>query len=203
MATHRAEDAEAEKEVIRTHLTSHPNTPCPAIARFAVDVALTAQALELRYIVSGDIETLRIPPRGDAVFPDELWRHTCFELFIANEADSSYLEFNFSPSGAWAAYRFSSYRSGMTPLSNIVPPRISVNRSNTELQLTSIIAPDELTLLDRLLGITAVLEQESGALSYWALKHSAGKADFHWRKGFSLRVNGGQHPSITSVVTLG
>jgi len=189
--------------MLQTHLTSHPNTPCPAIARFAVDVALTAQALELRYIVSGDIETLRIPPRGDAVFTDELWRHTCFELFIANEADSSYLEFNFSPSGAWAAYHFSSYRTGMTPFANIVPPRISITRSNTELQLTSVIALDELTLPDRLLGITAVLERESGTLSYWALGHPVGKPDFHSKKGFLLRVNGGQHPSIGSVVTLG
>lgn len=174
----------------RIHLTRHPSTPCPTIERVETEVTATAQALELRYIVSGDIEALRIPPRGNAVFTDELWRHTCFELFIANKADPSYLEFNFSPSGAWAAYRFSSYRTGMTSLTTIVPPRISITRSNTELQLTSVIALDELTQPDRSLGIAAVLEQASGALSYWALKHSAGKPDFHWREGFSLAENG-------------
>ena len=41
---------------------------------------------------------------------DELWRHTCFELFARHSNESRYCEFNFSPCGDWAAYAFDNYR---------------------------------------------------------------------------------------------
>jgi hypothetical protein len=37
-----------------------------------------------------------------------------------------------------------------------------------------------------LLGLTAVVEEENGRLSYWALKHPPGKPDFHSPEGFVL-----------------
>ena len=37
---------------------------------------------------------------------DELWRHTCFELFVRYGNEPRYCEFNFAPSGDWAAYEF-------------------------------------------------------------------------------------------------
>ena len=47
---------------------------------------------------------------------DGLWRHTCFEAFIAAAVRPEYWEYNLSPSGAWAAYHFTGYRAGMEPL---------------------------------------------------------------------------------------
>ncbi len=38
------------------------------------------------------------------------------------------------------------------------------------------------------LALTTVVEQADGPLSYWALAHPAGKADFHHRDGFALAV---------------
>jgi hypothetical protein len=37
-------------------------------------------------------------------------------------------------------------------------------------------------------GLSAVVEEESGTLSYWALKHGPGKADFHCPDGFLLEL---------------
>ncbi len=45
---------------------------------------------------------------------DELWRRTCCECFARREAEAAYLEFNFSPSGDWAVYRFEGYRRGQS-----------------------------------------------------------------------------------------
>ena len=59
---------------------------------------------------------LLVPAPAPPVRTDGLWRHTCFEAFIAPAGSSEYWEYNFSPSGAWAAYHFTAYRTGMTPL---------------------------------------------------------------------------------------
>src|SRR5262245_5798628 len=92
--------------MIHATLTSHPTTPCPAIMRCAVDVTSSGKSMELSYLLAGDISKLKIPSPASAAFTDGLWKHTCFELFIGNASEPSYVEFNFSPSTAWAAYRF-------------------------------------------------------------------------------------------------
>ena len=40
--------------------------------------------------------------------------------------------------------------------------------------------------LDLKLALTAVVEDGSGRLSYWALRHAPGKPDFHHPDGFVL-----------------
>jgi hypothetical protein len=37
----------------------------------------------------------------------------------------------------------------------------------------------------RRLALSAVIEETSGALSYWALRHAAGKPDFHHADAFT------------------
>ncbi len=38
------------------------------------------------------------------------------------------------------------------------------------------------------LGLSVVIEEESGALSYWALRHAPGKPDFHHASAFALEL---------------
>jgi hypothetical protein len=37
-----------------------------------------------------------------------------------------------------------------------------------------------------LIGLAAVIEEKSGTLSYWALRHAPGKPDFHHPDAFAL-----------------
>jgi hypothetical protein len=37
--------------------------------------------------------------------------------------------------------------------------------------------------------VSAVIEENSGAKSYWALKHPPGKPDFHHADGFDLTLS--------------
>jgi hypothetical protein len=41
-----------------------------------------------------------------------------------------------------------------------------------------------------LLGLSAVVEEENGTLSYWALKHPRDKPDFHCPDGFVFELAG-------------
>lgn len=158
-------------------LIQHPATA----AKFMVNVAATLERrndeLHLVYGVEADPANLLLPPPAKPYRTDELWLSTCFELFITSD-EGSYLEFNFSPSGEWAAYRFDSYRGDMQNLSLDEPPSIlCTNEGNGILLIVRVRLRD--LRRDARVGISAIIEEVSGAKSYWALAHPPGAPDFH------------------------
>ena len=66
--------------------------------------------IHLDYRVTGPVDTLSIPAPCIPTSTDNLWQHTCCEAFVAARGEDAYHEFNFSPSGQWASYRFDRYR---------------------------------------------------------------------------------------------
>ena len=154
-------------------LALHPESRCDAVSAMTVEAAHKDGRLALRYVVSGTISALRLPAAAEPARTDELWRHTCFEAFLA--AETGYYEFNFAPSTQWAVYRFEDYRLGMRPADGA--PRLAVKTGARELELRAEIEipPDAETRL----GLAAVIEEANGRLSYWALTHASGKPDFH------------------------
>jgi hypothetical protein len=85
----------------------------------------------------------------------------------------SYFELDFSPSGEWAAYRFTDYRLGEVELSR---PSLELKESRF---VASVQLPPE-AASGSPLGLAAALEHNSGMWSYWALAHvRANRPDFH------------------------
>jgi hypothetical protein len=171
-------------------LERHPASPCAALR--GIQATLTRNAdggLEVAYRIEGDLDRLRIPPPRPPRVAERLWEHTCCELFIADATGPGYQEFNFSPSGEWAAFRFTSYREGASfPARD---PKIGVARSTGVLHLTAQI---ELGRQGKLrVGLSAVIEEIEGARSYWALRHAPGKPDFHHRDTFALELDEVRH----------
>jgi hypothetical protein len=132
--------------------------------------------LQLRYVVDGQFTA---PPPTGPRFADGLWQHTCFEVFVARKGMPGYREFNFSPSGEWAAYAFASNRQGMARLA--LAPRIAFREKTLEAEIP--LEPGALRI-----GLSAVMEEADGTLSYWALKHAPGKPDFHHPDAFALEI---------------
>jgi hypothetical protein len=132
---------------------------------------------------------IRMPPVVAAARSHELWRHTCFEAFVRASSGGEYYEFNFAPSTQWAAYRFSSYRSGMVVADEIRAPRIEVQSAPDCYTLQVSLALDRLLGFPReaswRLGLSALIEDTSGLKSYWALAHPPGKPDFHHEACFA------------------
>ena len=83
-------------------LVRHPDTPPGAIHTVEAELQRVPGGAVATFRVIGDISRLVVPPPAPAVRTDELWRTTCFELFVAGDG-SAYREYNLSPSGAWAA----------------------------------------------------------------------------------------------------
>ena len=172
---------------MRQALKLHPDSRCDAATCIEVEGArLRPGNLLLHYFVTGKMSELRLPPVTQPARADELWRHTCFEAFVWALPGEAYYEFNFAPSTQWAAYWFSGRRTGMRVASGISAPRIEVrsNSAGFELQVTLDLPNDSPWRL----GLSAVIEETSGRISYWALAHPPGKADFHHSDCFTLEL---------------
>jgi hypothetical protein len=181
---------------IRLSLTPHPETPCAAFTGIEVEISrLGSRRLLLRFFMFGDTAHIEWPRLPEPVGPTEgLWRHTCFEAFVRPEGGELYYEFNLVPSLHWAAYRFSGYRSGMEKVGAVDPPRRdAANPEDAKHHVFSATLELERLVelpLDRSwhVGLSAVIEERNGRISYWALAHPPGDPDFHDPACFALEL---------------
>ncbi|NMG53830.1 DOMON-like domain-containing protein [Aromatoleum aromaticum] len=175
-------------------LLPHPRTPCPAVEALEVQVDVApGGTLGLRYRLHGDLARLRIPSPRPVARVDGLWAHTCFECFVAAPGTGAYREFNFSPSGEWAAYAFRAYRERDD---EAVPAPAAVacivthatgGRLELDVHLHAATLPAG-NIDDLQLGLTAIIEDTDGKCSYWALRHPGPAPDFHLRDSFALTI---------------
>lgn len=157
--------------------------------------AVDEDLVVLYYQLEGDIDQLHLPAQQRSEHVDGLWRQTCFEAFARVGGQQSYHEFNFSPSSAWAVYRFDAYRQGMRPIEPQPAPRIICRRRADRLEVDVDVHLAALAGLraserteDLKLAVAAVLEDLHGQRSYWALAHPPGQPDFHHAVGFTLTL---------------
>jgi hypothetical protein len=169
-------------------LVCHPLTPMPAVRAIKVTVERRAHRLLLAYAIDAAPRELRLPPPGPPERASDLWRTTCCEAFLHAPVGEPYLEFNFSPSSKWAAYRFHAERVGQTDL-GIPPPAITFEQGADRIALTA-----EVALPDAWRGTvdvapTVVIETRDRMLSYWALSHPQGEPNFHGRDPRAVRLD--------------
>jgi hypothetical protein len=148
--------------------------------------------LFLIYKIIDKLQSVRLPSQKE--FPqrrDGLWQHTCFEFFLAPLGKPNYWEFNLAPSHDWNCYRFTDYRQGMVLETAWHDSPFQIQQSDENLDgigfginLQPLISqPQPLQL-----GISTVIETETGELSYWALHHPGTEADFHQRRSWSINL---------------
>jgi len=176
----------------------HPYVPpggrgaSPVSALRVACSALPGGGLSLAYTLEGSIQALRVPVKGG---PDAwpLWRHTCFEAFLALPGEEGYREYNFSPAGLWAASAFRRYRGMACELAggDALQPVIEASWCDAALRLTARLPSDLLPGGPVLrAGLSAVVEYGDGQIEYWALRHPVDeRADFHHQDGWTLRLD--------------
>ena len=174
-------------------LTCHPETPSQWVRTVQARLSeADDRGLAITYSLEGELSRLCLPAQRAPSRVDGLWQHTCFEAFIAVKGAPAYREFNFSPSGEWAAYAFEDYRDG-APLTPDSKPEIKVGIAGNRLQLDVVIDRRCLAAMSSetrlLFGLSAVIEEDDGVLSYWAIRHPSSRPDFHHPDSFVLELN--------------
>ena len=177
---------------MQLNLVPHPSTPAsdPPFKVWAnVDHASSLSSVATTNIwfgVGAPAERFVIPEAEEPGRRDELWRTTCFEAFLRAEGDEPYREWNFAPSGEWAAYDFSHYREGMRE-AEVSAPYLRMEDNMTWFAVGATFAVDAERHWQ--LGLSAVLEEKDGTKSYWALAHcNADKPDFHLADCFTAKL---------------
>ena len=164
-------------------LVRHPSQSETAVDQLTVAMERQPGLFILRYEILGRIDRLKVPAPTAGDRANGLWEATCFEAFVS--AGAGYVEFNFSPSRQWAAYRFDTYRDGMRD--EIMPaPKIATAVTPSRMELTVAASlPDDVA---GRVGLSAVIEEAGGAKSYWALAHPPGPPDFHHPDCFAVEL---------------
>ena len=161
-----------------------PHSDHPPGAVTAIDVRCWREdgKWRFRYLVEG-AQQLVLPGALDGGRADQLWRTTCFEAFVGGDG-TTYREYNFAPSGKWAAYAFDAPRSGMRHADEQAEVWLEGGETwiAVEAEVAGIFAPGSP------LNLTAVIEEIGGHKSYWALAHPSGPPDFHDRSCFIARL---------------
>lgn len=165
-------------------LISHPARPPGRVMGVRIVSQFLPQGeLLLRWRIDGAQE-LVLPPYAGSGRGDDLWKTTCFELFL-DRGGGAYREFNFSPSGRWAAYDFSSYRERIGNAEMSEQPVVTVERGD-EITVGTVRLPLEGLTGARLGTLTAVIEEKGAAVSFWAPAHRKEQPDFHDQTCFTI-----------------
>jgi hypothetical protein len=155
-------------------------------------------SLTVEFQLAAELRAVRLVPTVcQPQRRDELWRHTCFEVFARHGNEKRYCEFNFSACGDWAAYQFDNYR-GTRRDAEQQPIDVSLQttglaqiRLRARIDLRSAFASEAVALdaADWRLNCAAVIESTDGSLSYWAVHHPRPLPDFHDGEGFRIALS--------------
>jgi hypothetical protein len=173
-------------------LVPHPEKGPKAVESVEVEVVRATNTILLMYRVE-PADMLLLPAHGRER-RDNLWRQTCFELFVRPESHS-YVEYNFAPLSAWNAYSFVDWRMGRRAYQPEAEPSIVDSRTDSRrdsfpgsYELDVVISTDILSLAPARVSLAAVIEEEGGVISYWALAHPPGEPNFHHADCFVARL---------------
>lgn len=129
------------------------------------------------------------PSAALRAFEPELWKVSCFELFVKTEGEA-YHEWNFAPdAGAYAHFEFASYRmrtlaggiKGGAPLSieRARAGRTYELAATLDLGFSPALAWHAMNRRPVKALLSAILETAPGAQTFWATRHALAKPDFH------------------------
>ncbi len=168
-------------------LIIHPETPSEAVGGIVVELTLNGTDMWIRYVVDANTDKLALTAPTHSNRTDNLWKLTCFEAFFFINEGPAYVELNFSPSSQWAAYGFTHYRKGMMDFPLAKDPQIDSNARASQFALEACLSLSVDIKVGKI-ALSAVIEEQDGTKSYWALRHPLGAPDFHHKDCFALSL---------------
>ena len=148
------------------------------------------KTLTLEFTVTGEIKNYIFNEPCIQTREDELWKKTCFELFIAHKNNSAYYELNISPSTNWNFYSFSDYKTAMQEEEkNISEPFIHSSKMRDEYRLSfEFYFYEELIEKELIFNLAVILLDTKGIRHFYSINRREGKVDFHDKECWNLII---------------
>lgn len=146
-------------------------------------------AFFVSYKLTGALTSLELGAEPVHERKIKLWEKTCFELFIKNQS-GQYMEFNFSPVFEWNAFFFNQKGDALKEWEKIKQVKIDILHSLEVFQLIAEIKKADFPegfFNHCEAGLTTVLKEKDGRLSYWALSHEDKRPNFHHFDSFKYK----------------
>ena len=149
------------------------------------------ESLFISYKLTGDLNSIDLGS-GRSLHNRviKLWEKSCFELFIKNNKDN-YIEFNFSPEFEWNTFYFKKKGDALAEYQKMdsIKPDILLSNDVFHLivELDKKKFPDGFFESELTAGITSVIKEKNGKLSYWALSHEDSRPNFHDFRSFRYK----------------
>lgn len=178
-------------EVIYDHfemmIPLHASDGCPASIQVFGEWHPTPEKIEVRFWLRDPESLVKIPEpeNWNANRQDELWHHTCFEVFARLPGSRGYWEFNFSPGKYWNLYSFDKYRDPQPPRACEDFELLGISWRKSFLNVELIPRTKDTVLW---LNFCAVIELRDGREFFFSAHPAPGKPDFHWLDGMMLPV---------------
>lgn len=179
------------------HKTSFSITPFRSNQSSAERLSIAGSILidqlqvQIEYQLTGNFDQLNWPTMTQVARRDQLWQHTCAELFLRAPQTSQYWELNFSPCGGWNAYGFNGYRDAMRVETRI--DAVQISSSTVSAHCRELVARFSLRTLGLDCqhvdcGVSAIIEWRDRDPQYFALTHKNDVPDFHQFESFTLHL---------------
>ena len=137
----------------------------------------------ISFYIKGKLDNYNFPSKSEKKRANELWKATCFELFLANSKNEAYYELNFSSSLAWNFYYLSGYRADVKEVQNISNPQIEVYKSDNEFKIVIEMELETLEEFDSC-NVACILLNKKNKRTFWSVQHHLNRPDFHNKKNF-------------------
>ncbi|CAA6807869.1 MAG: Unknown protein [uncultured Sulfurovum sp.] len=146
---------------------------------------LTKHRLQIDFSIEGALSEYSFPKVRKRERVNELWKGTCFELFLGNTQREAYYELNFSPSLGWNFYYLSTYRSKVEIFKLNNNPVIEIQTSEHVLKISFVLEIEELFLDEfDIYNVATILLSQENERTFWSIKHDQNVPNFHNRANF-------------------
>ena len=161
-----------------------PHTPINNIT-IHTTLNFTNKRLFLSFKIEGLLENYIFPKEKNINRANELWKATCFELFLADSKKEEYYELNFSPSKEWNFYHLNNYRTELEEVEEVLFTIDTVfieNRYEVKISLE----PKEgsFPFFDIYNSATILLTSDKKR-TFWSLNKMKDIPDFHCKDFFN------------------
>ena len=158
-----------------------------------VSLEIKQKRVNIEYRVTGEIdnyifetfmesEALMRLKSSSPIRANNLWKSTCFELFIAPKENLNYWELNISSSTKWNFYAFDSYKENMREERDISIPNIEIVQKENLYFISCEFNLREIIPKQSNFNLAVILLDRNCVRHFYSINRKGGVVDFHDKK---------------------